>query len=67
MQLKFELILIYNKKKKNNGQLKKFLFLVTRHLEYRAGMSDTNLKGNHQRTIQANLCLICFVVSEGKT
>ena len=36
------------------------IFGNSSHLEWRAGLSDTILKGTHPRTIPARLCLIWF-------
>jgi hypothetical protein len=48
-------------RKKGGWNLKKFLFLVTAAIfERRAGLSDTFLKGTHQRTIPARLSVIWF-------
>jgi hypothetical protein len=38
----------------------KFFFQPSSHLEWRAGLSDTNLKENHPGTIPARLGLIWF-------
>jgi hypothetical protein len=42
------------------------IFSNNSHLEWKAGESDTILKGTHPRTIPARFGLICFRVSEEK-
>ena len=37
-----------------------FFFSNSSHFEWRVGLSDTILKGNHPRTIPAKFALICF-------
>ena len=42
------------------------IFSNSSHFEWRAGMSDTILKGNHPRTIPAKFALIWFSGSRGE-
>ena len=58
LQLKFELILIYNKAAMDNENIS--IFSNSSHLEWRADLSDTILKGTHPRTIPARFGLIWF-------
>ena len=55
LQLKFELILIYNK-----AIEEMFIFSNNSHLEWRAELSDTILKWDYPRTIPAKFGLIQF-------
>ena len=57
LQLKFELILTYNKAAIYNYRNLYFLCNGC-HLEWRVGLSDTILKGEHPRTIPAEFCWI---------
>ena len=43
-----------------------YIFTNSSHLEWRAGLSDTILKGTHPRTIPASLGLIWFSGFRGK-
>jgi hypothetical protein len=43
-----------------------FIFSNSSHLEWRAGMSDTILKGDHPRTIPAKFALIWFSSFRGE-
>jgi hypothetical protein len=42
------------------------IFSNSSHFEWRAGLSDTLLKGGHPRTIPAKFALIWFSVFRGK-
>ena len=56
LQVKFELILTYTKATIEEISI----FSNSSHLEWRAGLSDTILKGTHPRTIPARFGLIRF-------
>jgi hypothetical protein len=57
-QSRYIFSLLHNKAAMDNGR--NFFFSNSSHLEWKAGLSDTTLKGTHPRTIPARFGLIWF-------